>query len=285
MLRRLLTANHADGRNGRDPMDTRACERPVGTAGARLTLEQRRAAALAPQQDAWWCDPDWDRHGLAWFYPHLLELVGTRTTKGRSGGGGGIAVPIDLLALDFLTGRYWASEFAPSETTLDDPDNYRPGFVVTLRGLERSVCRALRLTPRPRPTAEGLGIDDGVLDTLAFLALHADQLVDEAPMLAETVRSEALRLLGRAAAMVLGNRFTASVNECMYCYQQTVVADEDRAVCRNPDCRRGDGTRRCWRFQFEELAGEERWVEVDEPDVRGRGRLSDEQLSRWTEAG
>jgi hypothetical protein len=283
-LARLLTANHADGTNTADAYDTRACEPPLSAAGSRLTVEQRQASALARQDDGWWCDPSWDRHGLAWWYPHVAELVGVRTTSGRAGGGGAVAVPIDLGALDFVDGQYWALDEAPTERTMDDPDSYRLGFVPTVIELEKSARRALRLAPRPRPKAEGydgLGLDGRVTAALEWMAAHAEQLVDEAPMFAETVRSEALRLLGRSSAMVMGNRFTATVNACMYCTQTTVVADEDRAVCINPDCRRDDGSRWCWRYD----SGAGTWIEADEPDVRGRGQLADDQLPKPADLG
>jgi hypothetical protein len=276
-LEQLLRANHADGTG---PAGA-ACEGP-GAGGDRR--------GLVPQNDGWACDPAWDGHGLSWWYPHLIDLIRVRTTSGRGGAGGSLAVPIDLTALDFIAGKYWSADEPPTEDTVDDPDNYRLGFVPTVIELEKSARRALRLQPRPRPRAEGydgVSEDQRVVAALEWLAVHAQQLVDEAPMFADTVRAEALRLIGRASALVIGNRFDATVNVCMYCEQETVVADEDRAVCRNPQCRRPDGTRRCWRYQ--EIvyldgthSGTYGWVEVDEPDVRGRGRLTDEQLSRWT---
>jgi hypothetical protein len=274
-LERLLTDNHADGTSP----STVACERPGSGRDVR---------GLVPQDDGWFCDPAWDMHGLTWWYPQVVDLLNVRSTGGRRGAGGAIAVPIDLGALDFVSGRYWAADETPTERTLDDPDSYRLGFVPTVIALEQSARRALRLEPRPRRKAEGydgLGVDARIPAALAWLAVHAQQLFDEAPLYARTVRQEALRLLGRSAAMVLGNRFTASVNECMHCAQLTVIADEDRAVCRNPECRRPDGTRYCWQLRPDAETGAPAWTEVDEPDVRGRGRLTEEQMSRWTDTG
>lgn len=289
-IERLLLGNHADGTEASGA----ACEAP-GAGGDRR--------GLVPQDDGWACDPAWDRHGLSWWYPHIVGLVRVRTTNGRGGAGGSLAVPVDLTALDFLAGKYWSADYAPAHTVecgdpkvsqhCDgcDPDNYRLGLVPTVIALEQSARRALRLKPRPRPRVEGYdGVsseDPRVYAALEWMAVHAQQLVDEAPMFAETLRNELLRLVGRAAAMMLGNRFTATVNACQHCEQETVVADEDRAVCRNPECRKADGSRHCWRYQEVMYAdgtpsGTFAWVEIAEPDVRGRGRLTEEQLSRWT---
>jgi hypothetical protein len=272
-LAALLTANHADGAG-----DTGAACDFLGDA------KPEKAGALIPQDDGWWCDPTYDGHGLAWWYPHVVNLIGMRGGVGRRGKGGAVAVPIDLSALDFVTGNYWVLEEAPTEATIDDPDSYRTGFVPTVMGLEQSARVALGLGRRPRRRHagyDGVSIDGRVLDALTWMATHADNLVEQAPMLVATIRHEALRLRGRAAAMLLGGRFEATVNECMYCAQHTVIADEDRAVCRNPECRRPDGTRRCWRLLYSEATAEHVWTEIDEPDVRGRGRLVDDQLPRW----
>jgi hypothetical protein len=279
----LLTANHADGPGA-------ACERPVDQdapgAAAKMTAYQRMS--LVAQADGWWCDSSYDGHGLTWWYPKVVDMVGVRNTGGRRGSGGAVAVPIDLGALDFLAGKYWALDEPPTERTIDDPDSYRTGFTPTVIGLEQSARTALGLERRLRRRHEGydgVSADPRVLEALAWIAAHADNIVAEAPQLAATIKHHANRLRGRAMVMLLGSRFEATVNECMYCEQLTVIADEDRAVCRNPDCRRPDGARRCWRLLEPEPGAELTWTEVDEPDVRGRGRLSEEQLPRWTETG
>lgn len=261
-LARLLTDNHADGKS----KNGAACSR-------------RAEPGLVPHADGvWWCDPSWDRHGLSWWYRHVLGLVRSTSSNGRRGAGGSISVPIDISALDFLAHEY---------STLDDPDTFLPGFVPTIFGLEQSARRALRYEPRHRPRAEGFdglpsSYDARVPAALSWIADRADDLTVAAPMFADTVRDEALRLLGRARAMVLGKQFSVTV--CMYCTRDTVVGDHDRAACINPQCRKSDGTLYCWRYVVvDEELGTQAWVEIDEPFDRGRGRnhVTEDDLTRW----
>jgi hypothetical protein len=256
-----------------------------------------------PRSGRWDCDPHWDRHGLAWWYPQVVAWVGIRSTSGRSGAGGAVAVPIDLGALDFLVGRYWVGE---KDDDVDDETNYRSGFVPTILGLEQSARRALGLGPRPRSRAEGysgLGEDPRVDEALDWLAAHAAAVLEDGhELFAETVRDEALRLLARATATLYGGRFEATQNPCQYCESSdSVIADEDRAVCINQDCRDTHGGRRCWRSvdvaANDELGYESwlgyapddamphdpvmQWVLVEEPNVRGRGQVTEEQVLRW----
>ena len=55
-----------------------------------------------------------------------------------------------------------------------------------------------------------------------------------------------------------------------------MVSDEDRAVCVAPGCSSPLGGRNCWRF--DQAVGD--WVRVEEPRVRGRERLTEEQVDQ-----
>jgi len=109
-------------------------------------------------------------------------------------------------------------------------------------------------------------------------------------LLTTLVVDEAIRLIVRARGMMHGSKFTAGRSQCPHCYElESVISDEDRAVCVNPFCRDATGGRHCWRMlpvdvNDRPMPGAE-WTEVNEPDLRGRGQVTDEQLSRWADVG
>lgn len=259
----------------------------------------KRAEALRRVLGATVIEHDVEQHGLAWWYPQVKAWPAVRSVGG-AGGGGRAALPLNAEALDFLGGRYWVGEKSQdrcSHGELMDEENYRLGFEPTLLELDRSVCRALGLLPPPlqpratdpmSPTPAVLAALDHLLELVDAIAAHE--------FLSDLVYSEATRLIVRARAMMHGSRFTAARSQCMHCHEvDSVISDEDRAVCINPWCRTPDGNRHCWRVASFDAAGRllpagqehkatrRDWVEVTEPDIRGRGQLSDEQLSRWAD--
>jgi hypothetical protein len=228
-----------------------------------------------------------EHHGLAWWYPQV-KLWPTVRSVGGGGGGGkpGTALPLNAEALDFIGSTYWVGESSLdrcSDGELDDPSNYRAGFEPTVLGLERSVRRALGHLDAPRlaPAADVLSPVPAVVAALTYLRTFAPEIAAQ-PFLLELVLEEALRLAVRARGMMHGSRWSAGRGPCPHCHQvESVISDEDRAVCINTLCRNADdGSRHCWRYD-----AETGWVEVPEPDVRGRGQVSDEKLSRWADVG
>lgn len=228
---------------------------------------------------------DVEQHGLAWWYPQVKQWPTVRSVGG-AGGRGGAALPLNVEALDFIGGHYWIGEKSQdrcSHAELQDEDNYRHGFEPTVLELEKSVRRALGQTPpTPLPrTSDPLAPVPAVTAALAHLLEVADAIAMH-ELLYDLVRAEAVRLIVRARGMMHGSRFTAGRSQCMYCYvPESVISDEDRAVCVTPFCRDAAGGRHCWRVDA--LTGQ--WVEVSEPDLRGRGQVTDEQLSRWADVG
>lgn len=244
---------------------------------------------------------DVEQHGLSWWYPQVKQWPAIRSVGG-SGGGGGASLPLNAEALDFLGGHYWVGERSQdrcSTTELMDEENYRHGFELTVLELDKSVRRALGqqpATPTPR-AADPLQPTPAVVIAIEHLVASIDAIVLQ-PFLYELVRSEASRLIVRARGMMHGSRFTAGRSQCMYCFEtESVISDEDRAVCVTPYCRDEAGGRRCWRMVGFDADGQQlpdgqehravrrQWVEVVEPSVRGRGQVTDEQLSRWADVG
>jgi hypothetical protein len=226
-----------------------------------------------------------EQHGLAWWYPQLKQWPTVRSV-GAGGGGGKASLPLNAEALDFLGGHYWIGESSQdrcSEAELMDEENYRLGFEPTVLELEKSVRRALGQNPpvAVARAADPLAPTPAVVAALAHL-LEVVDAIAALDFLTDLVLSEAVRLVVRARGMMHGSRFTASRSQCQYCFEtESVISDEDRAVCINPWCRTPEGGRRCWRVDAE--TGQ--WVEVSEPTIRGRGQVSDEQLSRWADVG
>jgi hypothetical protein len=226
-----------------------------------------------------------EQHGLSWWYPQVKQWPAVRSVGGAGGSSGGAALPLNVEALDFIGGKYWIGERSQdrcSHAELMDEDNYRHGFETTVLELDKSVRRSLgQSAPEPRPrTGDPLQPMPAVTAALEHLVANVDA-VALMPFLFELVRSEATRLIVRARGMMHGSRFTAGRSQCMYCFEvESVISDEDRAVCVTPFCRDEAGGRRCWR---KDITGS--WVEVIEPDIRGRGQVSDEQLSRWSDVG
>lgn len=222
--------------------------------------------------------------GLLEYYPIVTEWVLVRSVGTGGGGGKHAPLPFNADAMDFLSGRYWAN---PDVTMAgagpageSDPDNYREGFEPTVLGLEAAARHGLGFRPAPRVRAEPLEPKPAVITALQWLGGAAEAIVEQLPFLAETIREEVLRLIVRSRSMAMGSRFDAVRSQCPHCHQaESVWADEDRAVCITPICRHEDGSRRCW------VAVDGAWVSVQEPDLRGRGQVSDEQLTRWASTG
>jgi hypothetical protein len=221
--------------------------------------------------------------GLLEWYPTVVRWTTVRSV-GAGGGGKHAPLPFNADAMDFLAGRYWAN---PDMTMGEagaagegDPENYREGFEPTVLGLELAARRGLGFEQPTRLRAEPLAPKPAVIAALRWLGGAAELLYDALPMLADTVREEAIRLAVRSRSMAWGTRLDAQRSQCPHCYQvESVWSDEDRAVCITPTCRRPDGSRVCWR----KVDGD--WTEVQEPDIRGRGQVSDEQLTRWAQPG
>jgi hypothetical protein len=241
-------------------------------------------------------DDEVEHHGLTWLYPLVKKWPMVRSLGGGSGKPGS-RVPFNAAALDFLGSFYWTGESSQdrcSHAELMDEDNYQPGFEPTVLGMERSVRIALKTGPPPtrQPQVPGdiLKPIPAVVDAIAWLLAAVDAIAAD-PNLYALVKSEATRLATRAASMIFGSRFSASRSQCPHCYQpDSVISDEDRAVCVNPWCRTATGGRSCWEWLANKpaLAADDwrpQWIEVPEPDVRGRGQVSDEQLSRWAQTG
>jgi hypothetical protein len=243
-----------------------------------------------------------ERQGLAWWYPQV-KLWPTVRSVGGCGCGAGSPSPLNVEAVDFIGGHYWVGERSQdrcSHAELLDEDNYRAGFELTVLGLERVVRRKLGQTEPPRREAAQhlLQPTPAVVAALAYLYEFAPEIAAD-DLLYELVRQEAQRLVVRARGMLHGSRWSAGRGPCLHCHMpESVVSDEDRAVCINPWCRTPQGERYCWRFLGPEdvaaalAAGVESpgwlepgWLAVPEPDLRGRGQVSDEQLSRWTRTG
>jgi hypothetical protein len=247
---------------------------------------------------------DVEHHGLAWWYPQLKHWPTVRSVGGGRAGGASGPLPLNVEALDFLSEKYWVGTRSIdrcSDDELDDPDNYRAGFEPTLLELERSVRRALGQAepPHHHPPADLLDELPAVRAALDYLREFAPEIVAD-ELLHELVREEAIRLIVRARGMLHGARWSAGRGPCMNCHQPwSVVSDEDRAVCINPMCRRPNGERYCWTYLAQRDVDEALvhdvaptspwlepgWLDVPEPDVRGRGQVSDEQLSRWAHTG
>jgi hypothetical protein len=243
--------------------------------------------------------------GLLDWYPTIVEWTTVRSVGG-GGGGKHAPLPFNADAMDFLAGRYWANpdltmgEAGPSGES--DPENYREGFEPTVLGLEGAARRGLGFAQALPQRAEPLQPKPAVLAGLRWLGDATEMLYDALPLLAETVREEALRLIVRSRSMTWGSRLTAQRSQCPHCYQvESVWSDEERAVCITPTCRRPDGSRHCWMAlcsACEKSAPEEPrckasalgvhqlvWAATQEPDLRGRGQVSDEQLTRWATTG
>ena len=271
-----------------------------------IDLQGRRAVAhlRAVLGDATPNDDGGDDHlGLAWWYPQVKAWPTVRSVGASGGGGGSAPMPLNVEAVDFIGGHYWVGERSQdrcSTAELMDEDNYRAGFEPTVLGLERSVRAALGQTPPPaRPrTGDPLQPSPAVVAALGYLWEFAPEIAAD-ELLHELVREEAIRLVVRARGMMHGSKWSAGRGPCTFCHlPESVISDEDRAVCINPWCRDAVGGRRCWRFLSQAdvdqalVAGvdagdwlEVGWLEVPEPDVRGRGQVSDEQLSRWAQTG
>jgi hypothetical protein len=222
--------------------------------------------------------------GLLDWYPTVVEWTTVRSVGGGGAGGKTAPLPFNADAMDFLGGRYWANpDLTMGEAGAggeSDPDNYRDGFEPTVLGLEASARRGLGFAPATHLRGQPLEPKPAVVAALRWLGHSAELLYDALPFLAETVREESLRLVVRSRSMAWGSRLTAQRSQCPHCYQvESVWSDEERAVCVTPTCRRPDGSRHCWQV----VAGQ--WAEVPEPDVRGRGQVSDEQLQRWSSTG
>jgi hypothetical protein len=243
--------------------------------------------------------------GLLDWYPIVVEWTTVRSVGGGSGGKHA-PLPFNADAMDFLGGRYWAN---PDMTMGEagaageaDPENYREGFEPTVLGLELAARRALGFESAMRMRSEPLAEKPGVLAALRWLGDTTETLYSVLPLLADTVREESLRLIVRSRSMAWGARMNAQRSQCPHCYQiESVWSDEDRAVCITPTCRRPDGSRHCWRMLCQAcqrppteaprcIASADRrhvaptWAEVAEPDPRGRGQVSDEQLTKWASA-
>lgn len=239
-------------------------------------------------------------HGLTWLYPQVKTWPTVRSVGGGGGGKPGTALPFNAEALDFIGGDYWVGDSSQdrcSDSELDDPTNYRTGFEPTVLGMEQSVRIQLgagRAPKHPRPSADDiLEPLPAVTAAIAWLLAAVDAIAAN-DFLYAFVREECARLASRATSMMLGSRFSAGRSQCPHCYQtDSVISDEDRAVCVSPICRRADGSRHCWRWALErpeQLPDDgqpwvAQWVDVDEPDLRGRGQVTDEKLSRWAETG
>lgn len=217
--------------------------------------------------------------GLLDWYPTVVQWTTVRSV-GEPGGGKTAPLPFNADAMDFLGGRYWANpdmtmgEAGPAGEA--DPENYREGFEPTVLGLEAAARRGLGFERATHLRGLPLEPKPAVTAALKWLGHSAELLYDALPLLADTVREEALRLIVRSRSMLWGARFTAQRSQCPLCFQtESVWSDELRAVCITPTCRRADGSRHCWEF----VDGV--WHSVQEPD-RGRGQVSDEQLQRWS---
>jgi hypothetical protein len=250
---------------------------PGGALRAVATPAQRLRQLLTHGHD----DEHTGEHqpGLLDWYPIVVEWTTVRSVGG--GGGKHAPLPFNADALDFLGGRYWANPDvtmgAAGAEGEADPSNYREGFEPTVLGLEAAARRGLGFAQAPQMRAAPLQPKPSVVAALRWLGDATEVLYDVLPLLADTVREEALRLVVRSRSMAWGARLAAQRSQCPHCYQvESVWSDEDRAVCVTPTCRRPDGSRRCWQV----VDGQ--WVEVQEPDLRGRGQVSDEQLSRWS---
>lgn len=246
-------------------------------------------------------DVDVDDHGvetqgLIWLYPQV-KLWPTVRSVGGAGGSGGSSAPFNVEALDFIGGKYWTgamalnldgrpkSQNAANPGELLDDDNYDTGFEPTIIGLAGAVAHTLKIPDPPR-----LPGDSDPLKVIPSVAAALQWLFDRAPEIADdwfltkAVRDEAQRLIARASSMMLGSNIGAIRDRCPKCHQpDTVVSDEDRAVCINPICRNRNGGRHCWRWA--DVGNGPEWIEVAEPNVRGRGQVSDDKLSRWAETG
>jgi hypothetical protein len=267
-----------------DTMHQHDTSRPRAVA----TLTQTRAADLqALLTDTFVDEHDVEQHGLAWWYPQLKHWPTVRSVGAGRGGATG-ALPLNVEAVDFIGGRYFIGDTGDD---IDDPLNYRDGFEPTVLELEKSVRRSLgQLPPARQPrAADPLQPTPAVLAALEHLQACIDAIA-ASELLYELVVAEAARLIVRARGMMHGSRFTAGRSQCMYCFvPESVISDEDRAVCVTPFCRTSDGARRCWRMLPVDDNGRPipgaQWVAVNEPDLRGRGQVTDEQLSRWADVG
>jgi hypothetical protein len=222
-------------------------------------------------------------HGLAWWYPQVKAWPSVRSVGSSGGGrGGGSAPPLNLEAVDFLGNRYWIGETDQDKASLAeqlDDENYRAGLEPTVLGLELAVRRALGhlRPPRQRRTSNILAPAPAVVAALGYLWQFAPEIVAD-EFLHELVREEVTRLVARARSMMHGSLWTAGRGPCPECHGiDTVVNDDDRAVCLNPFCRDSDGGRRCWG-----KAADGQWVRIPEPDIRSRGRLDDDTLRKLT---
>lgn len=225
-----------------------------------------------------------EHHGLAWWYPQMNAWLTVRSVGGGGGGKPGTSLPFNASALDFVAGWYWIGlddQDRCSHADLMTETNYERGFERTVLHLEAQVRLALRLgAPPVRPRGGALEPKPAVVQALEWLYAVSDTIQVEAPIVAAIVSNHARRVLARSVGMAWGAKWAAGRGPCPKCHNvDTVVSDEDRAVCVQTSCRRPDGSRWCWRFT------EGMWVEVAEPDVRGRGQVSDDDLSRWAETG
>lgn len=243
-----------------------------------------------------------EQHGLAWWYPQVKQWPTVRSVGGDGGSGGSASLPLNAEALDFLGGHYWVGEKSQdrcSHAELMDEENYRHGFEPTVLELDKSVRRALGQLQPPAHAraADPLQPTPAVVHALEHLLDMVDAIADDV-FLSALVHGEAVRLVVRARAMMHGSRFSAGRGPCTHCHlPESVISDEDRAVCINPWCRDALGGRHCWRYvgfgddgaqlpaDQQHRAVRHAWVEVAEPDIRGRGQVSDEQLSRWADVG
>ncbi len=265
-----------------------------GRAGLTLVEHRGQTEAAPPDRTrqlllGWDEDDDAGqgvhRPGLADSYSTVVEWTTVRSVGDAGGRGGKDApLPFNADAMDFLGGNYWADTERPmpsgqtdrEQDELSDPLNYRPGFEPTILGLEASARRALGFGPAPRLRGEPLEPKPAVIAAMAWLAEALPALRERAPLLAEGLHTEVLRLWLKVRTMVNGARIKAGVNQCEHCYALSVVATDVDAVCINPMDKAPDGGRRCWWNDPDDPTSW--WVSVTEP-ARGRA-WSDEQLER-----
>lgn len=228
-------------------------------------------------------DEGLEQHGLGWAYPLLRGWTTVQSSTGGPGSAGS-TLPLRVAALDFLSGSYWvgvASQDFSSWEDLADPRNYALGFEPSVLEMESAIRCGLRTGPPPLRDRQ---MPTDVLAAIRWLLAAVPAIMGAG--LDRYATAEAGRLVTGAEAMMLGPRWSASRGPCSYCHQpDSVISDEDRAFCLTSWCRTRAGERHCWRWLSTRPVGapdswRPEWVEVGEPDVRGRGRVTDEQLTR-----
>lgn len=221
-----------------------------------------------------------DSHpGLISYYPTVVALTATKSGRGGSGTGGN--VPLDTAALDFCSGAYWSADGRPMPDTEQarNPDNYRPGFEMTVLGLVDTTRAALDMTPAilPRAVGQTHAPRPDVFNGLRWLSLRADDIADRHPVLFRNICVELTRLWVHVYGVVWGSSKDVTHSQCPHCYQvESVWSNGTNAVCITPGCRTESGARWCW-----ELVGGE-WQAIAEPDA-GDGTHTDEDLQRWSD--